>query len=61
MVRTDEDWVAIVVRARATVAEIECGEPVPLMGAVDTIAGLWRAANEETDDEPVGQSPSLDA
>jgi hypothetical protein len=51
MVRTEEDWLAIVVRARTTIAEIERGEPVALMGAVNTIARLWRAANEETEDE----------
>jgi hypothetical protein len=61
MVRTEEDWLAIVVRARATVAEIERGEPVPLMGAANMIAGLWRAANEATDDKLLGQTPSLDA
>jgi hypothetical protein len=60
MVRTEEDWLAIVVRARATTAEIERGEPVPLIDAVDTIAGLWRAANEKPDDEPLGPTPSLD-
>jgi hypothetical protein len=61
MARADKDWLAIVARSRPTVAAIESGEPIPLVDAVETIAGLWRAAIQGGGDEALVPEPPLDA